>query len=631
LIILLSFLFPETLLSAQDSLESSTIPSESLRVTVTGLPLPVAHIGDSLSVISSKMMSKNHTTFLTQELQRVPGLYTSQDGGSRGISSVRIRGQNREDTLLVIDGMIVTDPSAPQPVSDFSRLMVDGEHEVSVLRGSQGVLYGTQAVGGVVSLVSPRAHGPIRGSLVGDGGSYETNRIGINAHGGLENNRFGYRFSLQNFFTQGLSSARTFWPSRDENDKFRLRYGYGRFDYDISPTMSLKAVAYGTGGRSHYDWCAGPDLKCDAPGLYDDFSNSAGRLSAHTTSDTGNIKGEFGLTYNLGERRGFLWDRPTYNFQGSMFLADGKLTVSVSPDHTLVAGLENRIDQAIAQGGYGSTSSGGSVGTQSLFMLSQSALSSEVDMALGGRVDHYGSFGAFPTYRGSLAYRPSALNAPQGWDVRLTSALASGFRVPSVYELYGVCCGGKRIGNPALMPEMSRSWDAGLHLASPAKQLSASLTYFRLLTLQDIVWDRQRETYKNSVGQIHVQGAETEFSWQIAQGISLNQAYTYTQAIESPKEPLPCRPMHISSTFLNTSFHEKRGNAIFSGIYVVGNKTLKSKLPPNLLLNAAVEYAVAQNFMVYGRVDNISNESYETCTGYQNEGRMVRIGLKVTF
>ncbi len=617
--------------AATESKSSLATPPPGMRVTITGLPLAISQIGDSLSIVPAKTMVKDHTTFVTEELQRVPGVFSFQDGGPRGVSTVRIRGQNREDTLLVIDDMIVTDPSAPQPAFDFSRLMVDGEHGLSVLRGSQGVLYGTQAIGGVVALTSPRGRGPLRGSVLADGGNHETSRVGLNAHGGLDGNRWGYRLSLQNFFTQGVSSARTFSRLPDETDKFRLGYGYGRVDYDFSPNLSVRAVTYNTRGRSHYDTCSGPALSCDVAGLYDNFSNSAGRLSAHTTSDTGKVTGDFGVTYNLGERHGFLWALPTYGYKGSMVIADGKATVTVSPKQKVSLGVESRVDQSMSHGGFGGFSDYASVGMQSLFLLSQSAPTPAVDLALGGRVDHNGTFGLFPTYRASVSYRPGALNRSGEWGVRLTSALARGFRAPSLFELYGRCCGGRLVGNPGLNPETSISWDAGFHLTSPKKQFGASVTYFRLATDNDISWDMSEFSYSNRSGVIDTQGVETEVAWRLSDTITLNQAYTYTQATQSSGEKLTCRPAHVSSTFVNTSFDHGRGNAVLSGVYVLGNRSRTSRLPANFLLNAAVEYALTSQFMVYGRVDNVGNETYDTCTGYRTEGRMARVGLKITF
>ncbi len=187
------------------------------------------------------------------------------------------------------------------------------------------------------------------------------------------------------------------------------------------------------------------------------------------------------------------------------------------------------------------------------------------------------------------------------------------------------------MGNTALEPKTSLSWDMGFHLTSPKQQFGASATYFRLDTYNDILWDMRDFTYRNTSGRINTQGIETEVVWRLSDTITINQTYTYTQATQNSGQELPCRPAHMASTFVSSSFDHRRGNAVLSGVYSSGNRSKASTLPPNFLLNAAVEYALSSEFMVYGRVDNIANETFDTCTGYRTEGRMMRVGLKMTF
>src|SRR3954447_12292039 len=177
---------------AQES-PSAGVLEIPLTVTATRLPMPTSEVGSSVTVITGQEIQQGQERTLPDVLRDVSGLNVVQLGGPGGLTSVFIRGTNSNHTKVFIAGIDAGDPSTPNGAFDFAHLLTDDIERVEVLRGPQSGLYGSDAIGGVINIITRAGSGPPRfvGSL--EGGSFSTFNQTGSASGSLD--RFSYVFN----------------------------------------------------------------------------------------------------------------------------------------------------------------------------------------------------------------------------------------------------------------------------------------------------------------------------------------------------------------------------------------------------------------------------------------------------
>ncbi len=143
-------------------------------VTATRLPTQRLRVGSSTTVITSEDIARKQLRTVPQALQTVPGLHVVQSGGAGQQTSVFMRGANSNQTLVLIDGIEANDPGSPAGAMDFSNLLVDNIERIEVVRGPQSTLYGSDAIGGVIHIITRKGKGKPTGTARAEGGSHET-------------------------------------------------------------------------------------------------------------------------------------------------------------------------------------------------------------------------------------------------------------------------------------------------------------------------------------------------------------------------------------------------------------------------------------------------------------------------
>ena len=181
----------------QAAAAEAAVSLAEISVSATGLPTPIAATGSSVTVLTDKVLEEQQRRTVPDALQQVPGLNVVQTGGPGGQTSVFIRGANSNQTKVLIDGIDATDPSNPNGSFDFGQLLTDDLSRIEVLRGPQTGLYGSDAIGGVISFTTKRGEGPSRVTLRTEGGSFGT----FNQFGRISGAQdgFDYSVSIQHF------------------------------------------------------------------------------------------------------------------------------------------------------------------------------------------------------------------------------------------------------------------------------------------------------------------------------------------------------------------------------------------------------------------------------------------------
>ncbi|MFA7595679.1 MAG: TonB-dependent receptor [Novosphingobium sp.] len=599
-------------------------------VTATRVPTDIGKIGSSITVITAKELENRQTRFVLDALQTTPGLSVAQFGARGTDSSLKLRGQNPEGTFVLIDGVEVSDPSRSQTAFDFSQLLATNIERIEVLRGSQSVLYGSEAIGGVINIVSKRGSGPLTGSIFGEGGSYGTYLLGGQIRGGLANDRFGYSVDLQYLHTDGFSAADENLPGNSEGEKYKNFSSSGRFDYQFSDDWYAKAVYRYAEGTLNYDACGGP--YCDDPDVGDDFLQYSGRLSTGFSLLDGALRGEFGASYARNEREGFDNGADSYFYYGDRTKFDFQGSYAIDADNVLVFGAETKNDRMRSD----AVSDRISVRNNGFYALYQLGLFESLYLSAGVRIDDHETFGTFDTYRGTAAYNIAATGT------KLKGSYSTGFRAPSLFELYGRCCGDPLFGNIDLKPETSKSWDLGIEQKLADDTLQLEVVYFQIDTrnkINFIGFGDPEPNYFNVPGRTRSKGVEASLAWNPNEALSVRVAYTNNQVRAATGERLQNRPRHYISGNINYTFLNERANLNLTASY--WSDTLDTdfstfpsqivKLDNPVVITLAGRLNLFEKTELTGRIENLLDEKYQTEAGYGTAGLSFYAGIRQSF
>ena len=201
LLAILTFVLVSTLRAIAD--DSATAPTTApsaqaevapVVVTANRVPTPASEVGSSVSVITSEDLDHEQVPLVSDALRYVPSVNVTRSGGPGQITSVFTRGADSDHTLVLIDGIQANDPTSPTGAFDFSTLTVNDIDQIEVIRGPQSTLWGSNAIGGVINIITKRGEGPLGGYLYTEDGSFNTYREGLGVSGG--NKTVNYSLSL---------------------------------------------------------------------------------------------------------------------------------------------------------------------------------------------------------------------------------------------------------------------------------------------------------------------------------------------------------------------------------------------------------------------------------------------------
>ena len=213
-------------------------------VTATRTEIAASQVGSSISVLTAEEIEERQYAFTVDAIRSLPGVIINQNGPFGGSASVRIRGASSDQTLVLVDGVIVNDPASPGAGFNFANLDPNDIERIELLRGPQSTLYGSQAIGGVVNIITKRAEEPFAYSAFAEAGSFDTLRSGGSVSGKL--NDTDYRFSLSGIRTNGISKA-------DENDGNTEEDGYKNYTFSGNVGSNLTEILRAEGGIRYSD------------------------------------------------------------------------------------------------------------------------------------------------------------------------------------------------------------------------------------------------------------------------------------------------------------------------------------------------------------------------------------------
>lgn len=620
-----AFLFSSISIASADPFENEVARLEPLVVTSTRVPTEIERTGSSITVVTEEEIEKRQNREMLQVLETSPGLSVSQFGAKGTSSTVRMRGLPGQYISVLIDGVDVSDPSGRQSSFDFSQLQSMGIERVEIMRGSQSVLYGGEAVAGTINIATKRGEGAVGGSVFGEFGSYSTYMGGGNLQGGFDEDRGGFNISAQYLDTGGFSAADENLPGNDEGEDYDNLSSIGRFDYALSEMIGLKANYRYAKGTAHFDASGG--AFGDDPDRGDDFLQYSGRGAVTFAPQDSIFSGETGIAYSYSERDGFNDSSQSYYYEGDRITFDAQGTLTFNPDNVVLFGGERDEESYKTDADPG----GQDVWTNSYFAMYQFSPLTNLFLSAGARIDDHETFGVYDTYRGTAAYRFDET----GTTVRASAS--TGFRAPSLFELFGICCGDPNLGNPALEPEESESWDVGIEQILLGDDLIADIAYFNIDVDNAIIYSGVFGTpdpnYFNVSGTSRSRGVETSLDWMATDALSFNAAYTWNVVQNAAGTRYDNAPRHIVNVNANYAFFDDRANVNLNVLHRIDTRDSGNtyQLDDPYVVTLAGKYSLLENLDVTARVENLLDDQYQVERGYGTSDRAFYAGFTYRF
>ncbi len=611
--------------------------TEEFVVTATRIETPSREVGSSVTVITAKEIEEKQKTTVLEILRTVPALDVVQSGGPGGTTSIFIRGAKSEYTLVLIDGIEMNDPSSAGRSYNFSNLTPDNIKRIEIIRGPQSTLYGSDAIGGVINIITKKGKGKARGFVSLEGGSFSTLRETAGLSGGSK--LLNFSLGLSRWDTDGISAANKkdgnsekdgyentsisarlgVTPTENSDIDFILRYIKDKSDIDNFG---------GVGGDDPNNTAVGEQL----------FFRTQLRLAL--LGDLWEQKLGFSLTdYNRDYRNNTDTKHPTDfsrgSYDGEELRFDWQHNLYLHETNTLTIGLENEEERAksdyyseSAWGSYTSVFGKKTARTISYYLQDQIKLWDSCFTTLGVRLDDHSRFGTKVTYRIASAYLIKQTGT------KLKGTYGTGFKAPSLYYLYS------EYGDEDLAPEESTGWDIGVEQAlfGFAKKLTIAATYFSNKFDNMIEYDSSTWMFTN-VAAAKTEGVEVSASVRPTDDLTLQANYTYTKTKDKTTgEELLRRPKNKLGITINYHFFDK-GNVNLDIVYTGSRDdndystwpAARVKLDSYTLVNLAASYQVTKSTQVFGRAENLLNKEYEEVKGYGTPGISAFAGARLSF
>lgn len=611
------------LLAATPALaQSGDVELDEIVVTANRTETIVQRTGVSVELVEKTDLRRSGRDTISNYLNGLPGVTVTTQGPVGTTATLRIRGADKRYIVVYVDGIRVTDPTQTETSYDFGSLLAADISRIEVLRGSQSALWGGSAVGGVINIQSHERleEDGVKQELLVEAGSEPTAILSYGLsqkQGPLET-----ALSATHFRTDGFSAAAV-GTEDDASDATRLSFS-ARYAVDDGLTIGANAFTQET--NSEFDGAPPPFfVLTDLPNS--ETKNETGaRLFAEI--DTGRTQHLLDLSYFRVTRDIVDVDQGNSFFAGNRWSLGWNATIEISSTLTAVYGFD-----AMKEGAEYIRIPGGATATTTVGAFAQLlwAPSDDLDISASIRRDDNSSYGGFTTGRLAASWRPLG-------GTTLRAAIATGYRAPSIDELFGNYTAGSFpfVGNPALTPEESLSYEIGIDQElGGGGTLSATL--FRLETDNLVALQNNFpgvSTLANTVGTSVRQGVELSAELPLSASLDLTGAYTYTDARKPSGEPLTRIPLHQLTLSLDADFgngwtgnlgltHASGAEDGFSGFQFDADSYT--------VYRAQVGYEFAEGREAYLRVENLTDEIYEITDGYGTPRRSVHVGIRAKF
>jgi vitamin B12 transporter len=621
-------------------------------VTANRSEKPADQVGQSVTVLTAKDIRQNQELSVSDLVSRTVGVAFDRNGGPGQTTDIFIRGAESDQTLVLLDGVKLNDPTNPGTGYDFANLFTGDISRIEILRGPQSTLYGSEAIGGVVNIITAAPTKPLQADIQGEGGSFATGYLS----GGFGGAADGYNWRAAGYDYTSSSVPcfdRVFGGRRP--CATHSAGATGRFALDLTKDLQLDERVYYTRSFADFDGFDTPTFTFGDDKEYGRNQQVVDYTGLNLSMFGGRLKNRLAFEYSGVDHHNFDPDQPQ-NFGApttTTFLATGRTytveyegTFTLAPGWHAVFGAQserstmdtfsplfeaapNRAEQTIASG---------------YAQISGEVLKG-VTLTGGVRYDDQSKVGGHFTGQASAAWRLNDGNTI------LRVSFGQGFKAPSLYQLYS------EYGNLALKPEEATGWDAVVEQHFLDGRLVVQAAYFGRVTTNMINFISCFEAdgsesdaglcathqlgggYYDNVARTEAEGAEVTASWQVTDQLQLSANYTLDAAKDrsagSPTlgRQLNRRPEQSANADIGYVWPFKLRTDLavrFVGASYSDNADT-IRLKAYTLVDLRASYPLLDHLEIYGRIENLGDQRYETVYQYGTLPRAAYAGLRLTF
>lgn len=596
------------------SFYSERLPSRDLIVvTATGTELLSQKSGYSVSNIGIDEIELRQPSTLSDLLATLPGVTVSNTGPIGGFSAVRIRGAEGEQTLTLIDGVRVNDPSSPGGGFDFGNLLIGNIDRIEVLRGPNSVPWGSQAIGGVVNIITARPGSANNRSVRAEYGS--NNRTNLVGQYGVSGDRVSASLGGGFFRDDGISAA----ASGSEADGYKQYAANGSLEIKLSDTVSIDLRGYYAHSRAELDGFPPPFYSLSDTPEYSTGQQVIGY--AGINAELGQLKNRIAFTVNDINRDNFAAPgtaAPDFLSRGRTERFEYQGDWQLAEPLRAVFGIE--YERSRFTDGFAPAK------TRHTGAFAQAIIdpTDALTITMGARVDDHKSYGTKATFSANAAWRPSAQTV-------VRAAYGEGFKAPTLYQLFSF------YGDPGLQPEVAKSYELGFEQGVLDGQLRFGATAFRRSTQNMIDFDLFFFRYNNII-RSRAKGIETFVEMRPGDQLSVRANYSYVDSEKREDGAVDFvrhlrRPVHS----LNASIDWQASGKLKLGADLRLASDSRDgfggsvRMDGYALVGVRAGYEISDAIELYGRVENLFDTEYQTVAGYKAYGRNAHFGLRAKF
>lgn len=604
--LLLSFLIPEYSHSQElntNSLNSSEI--ENITIRSTRIPAGAKDIGSSLYIISEDQIRVRGFKDAIDAISSAPGVTSKQNGSFGGVGTIRIRGANSYQTLVLVDGVPVNDASSPAGGYNFAYLNTSNIQSIEILKGSQSTLWGSDAIGGVVNIYTKQPESTSFG-ISTEIGSFGLKRGSADVNFAGSNSKF--RVSTSKMLSDGISKA-------DEKDGNSEDDGLESESYSLSGSFDFESLTL-RGSLSYTNSQLEYDSYGFATGVEDGDEKSntkefIGSISAFFDLFDGKLQNSIFISQSDINRDNYSNGSFSFGAEGERELIRYQGNIEVNEFNKIAFGLESEESKADA---VDSTIDGS-------FLLYEFRLTNKIIISTGIRNDNHKGFGSKTTRRISGTFKPSD-------NLIIRSSWGEGFKVPTIFQSTYFCCGAKS-ANRSIKPETSTSYDFGFELFFNEMNSNFSVTYFDQDINDQINFSFGVGGYEN-IDRVNSKGFEVALNYQISKPMSLYFNYSYIDSVDGNGSPLFYVAKDSGEAGLIYEINKSYSGSIIAR-YNGSESSSYGKIDSWIRFDINGSYRLSDTYELYLRVENLLDKEYQQVFGYGTPERSGFIGLRTKF
>jgi vitamin B12 transporter len=594
-------------------------------VTATRTPENESQIGSAVSQLTAEQLETEQIYNVKQALNTTPGVFSLETGASGGFTTVSIRGNDPSYSLVLVDGTRVNTGIFDDADPFLAYAQTFNLDTIDVVRGPYSTLYGSDAIGGVISMATHEGSGAPKITLFGEGGSYDSIRAGVISDGVI--GKIAYSFG---YVHNETANARPNNYLREDGYSFR-------FDVPLTSTLTIGMTARGEFGRYGEP---SSDRPVDIP-FDDPHAKATGETNLVTlfvnwkTTDWWQqhlVVGGYHERYTFADP-----PIPSEDFAGTLYIgkalnleADWQNTFQVTAQNLAVAGATYYLEA-----GHDNSFPLQEENNFALYLQDQWKIVPNLTLIAGGRYDNYQLAGNAFTYRFSGAYLIEPTNT------KLRASYGTAFKAPDLFDTFSTSP--VDLGNRNLKPETSRGYDVGLDQYLWNSGVTFSASFFQNF-INDVIafvpTSPVTATYLNrNTGETY--GIETELrmnpvkDWQTRAAFTWTESYFTTAGVTQRN---PNVPRYVFS--LDTNYKFFHVFTVGFGAYFAGQQVSEDysfyparfvRLNDYWLLRTYGRLEVNDHLAFTFRIENAANQHYYATLGYPALGTTVFGGAELRF